>query len=59
MPQLPFQVIHLALKDEQVLKHIERVINTAGNDYWLACDECLKVCPINLKIFKNKSGENP
>jgi epoxyqueuosine reductase len=49
----------LALKDEQGLKHIERVINTAGNDYWLACDECLKVCPINLKIFKNKSGENP
>ncbi len=39
----------LALKDEQGLKHIERVINTAGNDYWLACDECLKVCPLNKR----------
>ncbi len=37
----------LALKDEIGLKHIERVINTAGYNYWLACDECLKVCPIN------------
>ncbi len=37
----------LALKDEQGLKHIERVINTAGHDYWLACDECLKFCPLN------------
>jgi epoxyqueuosine reductase QueG len=26
---------------------IELVINTAGYNYWLACDECLKVCPIN------------
>lgn len=39
----------LALKDEQGLKHIERVINTAGYDYWLACNECLKVCPLNKK----------
>ncbi len=37
----------LALKDELGLKNIERVINTAGYNYWLACDECLKVCPIN------------
>ncbi|MDA8141884.1 MAG: hypothetical protein M0036_24825 [Desulfobacteraceae bacterium] len=37
----------LALKDANSLKHIERVINTAGYDYWLACDECLKVCPEN------------
>jgi epoxyqueuosine reductase len=37
----------LAFKDEIGLKHIERVINTAGYNYWLACDECLKVCPIN------------
>ena len=48
---LPYSVKHaiypLALKDEAGLKHIERVINTAGHDYWLACDECLKVCPNN------------
>ncbi len=37
----------LALKDANGLKHIERVINTAGYDYWLACDECLKMCPNN------------
>jgi epoxyqueuosine reductase len=37
----------LALKDEQGLKRIERVINTAGHNYWLACDECLKACPLN------------
>jgi len=37
----------LALKDEVGLKHIERVVNTAGYNYWLACDECLKVCPLN------------
>jgi len=37
----------LALKDAEGLRHIERVINTAGYDYWLECDECLKVCPNN------------
>jgi len=37
----------LALKDAQGLKHIERVINTAGHEYWLDCDECMKVCPNN------------
>jgi epoxyqueuosine reductase QueG len=41
----------LALKDEIGLKHIERIINTAGYNYWLACDECLKVCPLNQKRF--------
>ena len=39
----------IAFKDEQGLKHIERVINTAGYHYWLKCDECLKVCPLNKK----------
>jgi epoxyqueuosine reductase len=39
----------LALKSEDDLKHIERVINTAGHDYWIACDECLKVCPLNRR----------
>lgn len=38
----------LALRDEQGLKMIERVINTAGHNYWLKCDECIKVCPNNL-----------
>ena len=39
----------IALEDEKGLKHIERVINTAGYHYWLKCDECLKVCPLNTK----------
>jgi epoxyqueuosine reductase QueG len=37
----------LALKSEADLGHIERVINTAGYDYWIACDECVKACPRN------------
>jgi epoxyqueuosine reductase len=37
----------LALKDEAGLKNIERVINTAGHDYWIACMECVRVCPLN------------
>lgn len=48
---LPYSVKHaiypLALKDEIGLKNIERVINTAGHDYWLACMECIKACPLN------------
>ena len=37
----------LALRDEAGLKNIELIINTAGYNYWLKCDECLKVCPNN------------
>jgi epoxyqueuosine reductase QueG len=37
----------LALKTEKGLKQIERVINTAGYNYWLTCNECLRVCPSN------------
>ncbi|MBN1665207.1 MAG: epoxyqueuosine reductase [Deltaproteobacteria bacterium] len=37
----------LALKDEAGLKNIERVVNTAGHDYWIACTECVRVCPLN------------
>jgi epoxyqueuosine reductase len=37
----------LALKDETGLKNIERIINTAGHDYWIACNECVKACPNN------------
>ncbi|MFW6082099.1 MAG: 4Fe-4S double cluster binding domain-containing protein [Desulfosalsimonas sp.] len=48
---LPYSVKHaiypLALKGADALKYIERVVNTAGHDYWLACDECLKACPNN------------
>ncbi len=37
----------ITLKDERGLKHIERVINTAGYNYWLACNKCISVCPNN------------
>lgn len=39
----------LALKSEEGLKRIERVINTAGYDYWMECFSCVKVCPLNKK----------
>ena len=35
------------VRNAEKLKHIERVINTADYDYWIDCDECLKVCPNN------------
>ena len=44
----------LALKDKKGLQHIERVINTAGYDYWIDCSECLKVCPLN-RLQKEKT----
>lgn len=44
---LKHAIYPIALKDEQGLKNIERIINTAGYNYWLKCDECLKVCPNN------------
>ncbi len=37
----------LALKTEKGIKQIERVINTAGYNYWLTCNECLRGCPSN------------
>ena len=37
----------LALRDEAGRKNIELIINKAGYDYWLKCDECIKVCPRN------------
>lgn len=46
----------LALKDEQGLQHIERVVNTAGYNYWLACNECLRVCPNNRKRRGSKDS---
>jgi epoxyqueuosine reductase QueG len=47
----------MALKDEAGLKNIERVVNTAGYNYWLDCDRCLKVCP-NNRWPQDSSGEN-
>ena len=43
----------LALKNEEGLKRIERVINTAGYDYWLECFNCVKVCPLNKTKKEN------
>lgn len=40
------------LGDEEGLKRIEMIVNTAGCNYWIACDECVKVCPLN----KGKGG---
>jgi len=37
----------LALKDEAGLKNIERVINTAGYDYRISCNACIRACPNN------------
>jgi epoxyqueuosine reductase QueG len=45
----------LALKTEEGLKQIERVINTAGHNYWLACQACLKVCPSNARRVKGRT----
>lgn len=39
----------LTLHSEAGLKKIERIINTAGYNYWIDCDECLKVCPLNKR----------
>jgi epoxyqueuosine reductase QueG len=39
----------LTLNSEAGLKKIERVINTAGHNYWIDCDECLKVCSLNKR----------
>lgn len=37
----------IAFKDEAGLRNIERVINTAGYDYWIACNTCIRACPNN------------
>ena len=39
----------IALKDEKARAQIERVINTAGYDYWVACCECIRACPLNQR----------
>jgi len=37
----------LTLQTKEGLEKIERVINTAGYNYWVGCNECVKVCPLN------------
>jgi epoxyqueuosine reductase len=39
----------IALRSEEGRKQIQMVINTAGYNYWIDCDVCLKVCPLNQK----------
>lgn len=39
----------LALSDENGLKNIELIVNTAGYNYWIKCNECLRVCPNNRR----------
>jgi len=43
----------IALKDAKGLEHIERVVNTAGHNYWLTCNQCVSVCPNNRKKRDN------
>lgn len=51
MTCLGFAIKHaiypLTLQSKEGLARIERVVNTAGDNYWIACDECIKVCPLN------------
>ena len=47
----------LALKDEKGMQNIERVINTAGYEYWIACNECLRLCPNNRKKRKPEARD--
>lgn len=38
----------IAFQTPEGVKQIERVVNTAGYNYWLECNTCLKVCPSNM-----------
>ncbi|MBI9077302.1 MAG: epoxyqueuosine reductase [Desulfatibacillum sp.] len=42
----------LALNTPEGIRNIERVINTAGHNYWITCHECLSVCPGNARSKK-------
>lgn len=44
----------IALSNEQGLKNIEQVINTAGYNYWVDCNRCVAVCPNN----RPRKGDN-
>jgi len=37
----------LAFRTPEDFKHMGRVINTAGYNYWLTCNNCMRVCPSN------------
>ena len=39
----------IAFEKPEGVKQIERVVNTAGHNYWLACHTCLKACPSNRR----------
>jgi epoxyqueuosine reductase len=45
-------IYRLALADEEGLRNIETVINTAGYNYWIKCTECQAACPMNLPTTK-------
>ncbi|MDM8523041.1 hypothetical protein QUF80_06665 [Desulfococcaceae bacterium HSG8] len=49
----------ITLKDEQGLRNIERVINTAGYNYWLECNKCLGNCPNNRLKTKDAGSAFP
>ena len=42
-------IYKLAFTAPEDFQFIERIINTAGYNYWIDCDECLKACPLNNK----------
>jgi epoxyqueuosine reductase len=46
----------LALQGDDALKNLERVNNTAGFNYWLTCNECLKVCPNNRPSGRERAA---
>ncbi|MFP4476082.1 MAG: hypothetical protein ACLFOY_11045 [Desulfatibacillaceae bacterium] len=48
----------LALNSPDAVRHIERVVNTAGYNYWLKCHECLTVCPSNQGRFAAGQDNN-
>jgi epoxyqueuosine reductase len=47
----------LALQTPEGMKHMERVINTAGYNYWLECQTCLQVCPNNQLVKRSQKTE--
>lgn len=37
----------LAIRSKEDMRHLERITNTAGYNYWLTCHVCLSSCPNN------------
>lgn len=46
----------LAFKDPENFKQIDLIVNTAGYNYWLTCNQCIRVCP-NNRTREQKSME--